>query len=390
MILLGERKSPILSKVETIYNMELTFKKMHGLGNDFILIDCIKQPNVRDLSLEDLSKRFCNRRFGIGADQMLLLYPSATADFKMNIFNADGGEVEMCGNGIRCLGKYIWDQGLSKKALLEIETLAGIIKLKKAGKLVKVDMGEPVFEPEKIPLNISRNTGNQSPIIDYSLKIKNKEFKITCVSMGNPHAVIFIDEEVSEFPVHAYGPEIEKHPIFPKRTNVEFANVKNKKEVSMRVWERGSGETMACGTGASAAGVAAMLKGLTEKSITVHLLGGNLVVEWQADKHVYLTGPAAEVFDGKITVLTEEKRRHKRHPYSVRLDYFKAGKLEEMLSAISVDISDSGISLVSNYPLEPGHVVIFKESETSTTMKVAIVQWSVKTGENYMAGLMFV
>ena len=298
MILLGERQH------RSLYDMEITFTKMHGLGNDFILIDCIKQSALGDLRFEDLSKKLCHRRFGIGADQILLLYPSDAADFKMKIFNADGGEVEMCGNGIRCLAKYIWDRGLSKKDVLEIETLAGIIKPERAGDMVKVDMGEPIFEPEKIPVNLPPHPpiskGGQGGVVDYPLKIKDREFKITCVSMGNPHAVIFLEEDVSNFPVSVYGPEIENHQIFPKRTNVEFVNVKGKPELSMRVWERGSGETMACGTGASATGVAAMLKGLTDRKVTIHLLGGNLVIEWQTNKPVYMTGPAAEVFEGRI------------------------------------------------------------------------------------------
>lgn len=282
--------------------MELTFTKMHGLGNDFILIDCIKQPAAANLPFGDLSKKLCHRRFGIGADQILLLYPSDRADFMMKIFNADGGEVEMCGNGIRCLAKYIWDRGLSKKDILEIETLAGIIRPERAGDMVRVDMGEPIFEPEKIPVNISQKSkGKDNRAIDYPLQIKDREFKITCISMGNPHAVIFLNEDISNFPVSIYGYEIENHHLFPKRTNVEFVNVKSRSELSMRVWERGSGETLACGTGASATGVAAMIKGLTDRKVTIHLAGGDLVIEWDnANNHVYMTGPAAEVFEGRI------------------------------------------------------------------------------------------
>jgi diaminopimelate epimerase len=282
--------------------MEISFTKMHGLGNDFVLINCIEQPEVTGLELEDLSKTLCHRRFGIGADQILLLCPSEIADFKMKIYNADGGEVEMCGNGIRCFAKYIWDRGLSKKDILEIETLAGIIKPERAGdmaqNMVKVDMGEPILEPEKIPVNIK----SSPPIIDYPLQIKDRNFKITCVSMGNPHAVIFLDEDLSNFPVSMYGPLIEKHPLFSKRTNVEFVTAQSKTKLSMRVWERGSGETMACGTGASATGVAAMLKGLTERSVYVQLLGGDLLIEWNTNNHVYMTGPAVEVFHGRIDV----------------------------------------------------------------------------------------
>jgi diaminopimelate epimerase len=229
---------------------------------------------------------------------MLLLYPSDVADFKMKIFNADGGEVEMCGNGIRCLAKYIWDRRLSKKDILNIETLAGIIKPERAGEQVRVDMGEPIFEPERIPVNIK----SSPPIIDYPLRIKDREFKITCVSMGNPHAVIFLDEDISKFPVHVYGPEIENHLLFPRRTNVEFVNVINKNKAVMRVWERGSGETPACGTGASATGVASILKGLTGRKITVQLPGGKLVIEWANNNCVYMTGPAVEVFEGTVII----------------------------------------------------------------------------------------
>jgi len=304
--------------------MKIAFTKMQGLGNDFILIDC---RQVKPDNLSDLSRRLCHRRFGIGADQILLLFDSACADFMMKIFNADGSEVEMCGNGIRCLAKYIWDRNLSDKKTLHIETLAGIIKPEKVDGMVKVDMGEPVFDAEKIPVKIvesaelkvkSLKTNPPTPplvkggkggfesreqggIIDYPLKIKDREFKITFVSMGNPHAVIFV-EDLSHFPVTYYGPVIESHSIFPKKTNVEFINVLNPSEIQMRVWERGSGETMACGTGASAAVVVANIKGLTDRNVTVRLLGGDLFIDWAGDNHVYMTGPAEEVFEGIIDI----------------------------------------------------------------------------------------
>jgi diaminopimelate epimerase len=277
--------------------MKIPFTKMHGLGNDFILID---SRHVTLNNLPELSKTLCHRRFGVGADQMLLLLASQEADFMMRIFNADGGEVEMCGNGIRCLAKYIWDRNLSAKKILSVETPGGIIRPEKAGDLVRVDMGEPVFEPEKIPV-MQREINNSSRIIDYPLRIEDREFKITCVSMGNPHAVIFV-ENLSKFPIPYYGSLIENHPLFPKKTNVEFIEVLTPKEISMRVWERGSGETMACGTGASAAVVASNIKGLTEKEVTVHLLGGDLFIEWAGTNHVYMTGPAAEVFEGIINI----------------------------------------------------------------------------------------
>jgi diaminopimelate epimerase len=289
--------------------MKMRFTKMHGLGNDFILMNCIEQAcPPADERFRELSKRLCNRRFGIGADQILLLYPSDIADFKMKILNADGGEVEMCGNGIRCVAKYIWDRNLSNKNILNIETLAGIIKPERAGDMVRVDMGEPVFEPAKIPVNTNTpsnppslpfSKGEQGGIIDYPLQVADREFRITCVSMGNPHAVIVIDD-VSSFPVTHYGPMIESHPFFPGKTNVEFIQALSREEIKMRVWERGSGETMACGTGASAAAVAANIKDLADRNVTVHLLGGDLSIEWASNNHVYMTGPATEVFEGII------------------------------------------------------------------------------------------
>ncbi len=302
--------------------MKIPFTKMHGLGNDFILIDCRDRSGNFPTEAKEIgviSRKLCHRRFGIGADQLLLLYSSEAADFKMRIFNSDGSEVEMCGNGIRCLARYIWDRNLSEKETLRIETLSGIIIPEKAGEMVKVDMGEPVFDAGKIPVKIVESEklkvkssktnppsppftkGGQGGITDYPLKIEGKVFNITCVSMGNPHAVVIV-EDLSQFPVSFYGPLIENHPIFPKRTNVEFIEVVNPQEVKMRVWERGSGETMACGTGASAAAVATNIKGLTERSVTVHLLEGALLVEWAEDYHVYMTGPALQVFEGVIEI----------------------------------------------------------------------------------------
>lgn len=282
--------------------MRVPFAKMHGLGNDFILIDC-REFDPGDISA--LSRRLCNRRLGIGADQLLLLYPSRIADFRMLILNADGSEVEMCGNGIRCFAKFIWDRGLSDKKTILIETIAGIIKPERSAGFIKVDMGEPMLEPKKIPVDIpdSRTGPDDQParstIIDYPLLIDNSRFEITCVSMGNPHAVIVVDS-VSTFPVAYVGPMIENHHIFPKRTNVGFIEIVNTAEIKMRVWERGSGETMACGTGASAVAVASNLKGLTERNVTVHLIGGDLFIEWAADNHVYMTGPAVEVYTGHV------------------------------------------------------------------------------------------
>src|SRR3989338_5065920 len=225
--------------------MKINFTKMHGLGNDFIAIDCRKKKIA---GLSRLIKKLSHRQFGIGFDQALILLPSNKGDFRMDIYNADGGRVEMCGNGIRCFAKYIWARNLSNKNVLAIETLAGIIRPKRIGRMVRVDMCEPILEGRRIPSTI------EDRIINHPLLIENEAFLITCVSMGNPHCVIFVDD-VDKFPVARYGPLIENHQLFPKRTNVEFIQVVNDKRLKMRVWERGSGETLACGTGACAAAV---------------------------------------------------------------------------------------------------------------------------------------
>lgn len=273
--------------------MKLTFTKMHGLGNDFIVIDCREESLTH---LPEIVRRLAHRRFGIGFDQALLLYPSKIADFRMDIYNADGSKVEMCGNGIRCLAKYIWEKGLSYTEVLNIETLAGVIRPQKVGDLIQVNMGEPVLEGKEIPVNL------EGKVMDHPLKIEAKEFKITCISIGNPHCIIFVDD-LDNFPLAHYGPKIEKHPLFPKGINVEFVQVLNDKELKMRVWERGVGETMACGTGACASAVAANLKGLTKREVTVHLLGGNLFICWsEIDNHIYMTGAAEEVFEGEVII----------------------------------------------------------------------------------------
>ena len=300
---------------------------MQALGNDFIVID------DRDATLKRvsrLSEELCHRRFGIGADQLLLLGHSKKADFRMRIFNADGSEVEMCGNGIRCLGKYIWDNIMlcndstyAKKYCqtvesLSIETLAGIKYIYKSGNLFRIDMGEPVFEPARIPVKLSPEsrvkssvksklnskliTPGSGPVINYPLKIKDREFKITCVSMGNPHAVIIVSN-VNSLQLNNIGPLIENHTLFPNRTNVEFVQPQGKGSIKMRVWERGAGETMACGTGASASAVASALLGLTGRKVNVYLPGGKLLIHWsEKDNHVYMTGPAVNVFEGTIDI----------------------------------------------------------------------------------------
>jgi len=266
---------------------------MHGLGNDFVLIDGTIQQVP---PMEAFCKKYSDRRKGIGFDQALVLLPSEIADFRMDIYNADGSRVEMCGNGIRCFAKYIWDRGLSDKDILHVETLAGIIKPERAGDMVKVDMGEPVLDGPSIPVNL------EGEIRNYPLKVEDRFLFITCVSMGNPHAVIFVDD-IEGFPLSTYGPLVETHPLFPRRTNVEFVKVVNPDELIIRVWERGAGETLACGTGACASVVAAHINGYTGREVKTHLPGGDLYITWSArDNHVYMTGPAEEVFTGELTL----------------------------------------------------------------------------------------
>lgn len=370
--------------------MELTFTKMQGLGNDFVLIDSREMDLANHFDMAELARKLCDRRFGIGADQLLLLLPSNIADFKMKIYNADGGEVEMCGNGIRCLAKYIWDRNISTKEALKIDTLAGVIRPERAGALVRVDMGEPVFEAEQIPVNLKA----AAPIIDYPLRAHDREFKATCVSMGNPHAVIFLEESLATFPVATYGPLIETHPLFPNRTNVEFIAVGSKKELSMRVWERGSGETMACGTGASAAAVAAMLKGLTERKVTMRLQGGDLVIEWPPAGHVFMTGPAEEVFEGRIPNLAErkaEQRRHQRKACHTELEFTKKGEPKgAAYPCTCLDISEAGAGILCDAELRPGEIVVFRKKDTGSVLKSAVVIWSARAENHYRVGLMFI
>jgi diaminopimelate epimerase len=293
--------------------MKLDFTKMHALGNDFIVID---DRDAKLKSVSRLSEKLCNRRFGIGADQLLLLGHSKTADFRMRTFNADGSEVEMCGNGIRCLGKYIWDNiiqcndsAIAKKYCqsiesLAIETLAGIKYIYKSGNLFRIDMGEPVFEPAQIPV-VSKTVQDHlrdGKVIRYPLKAGKMNYKITCVSMGNPHAVIVV-KDVDAVQLNNIGPVIENYKLFPKRTNVEFVQPQGRGNIKMRVWERGAGETMACGTGACASAVASALLGMTGRKVHVHLPGGRLLIDWsEKDNHVYMTGPAVTVFEGTMEV----------------------------------------------------------------------------------------
>lgn len=273
----------------------IPFTKLHGIGNDYIYINAIKHPveNPKKLAIA-----MSNRNFGVGSDGLILILPSDKADFTMRMFNADGSEAEMCGNGIRGFAKYVYDHGLTKKTTIAVETLAGIKQVRctvKNGKVhtVTVDMGEPILLRDKIPM-----LGNPGTVIEEDLHVDGVKFSITAVSMGNPHVVIYV-EDVKNFPVEKYGPMIENHELFPKRTNVEFVQIVTGKEVIQRTWERGSGETLACGTGASAVTVAGVLTEKTDRRLKVHLKGGNLAIEWNnKDNHVYLTGPAEEVFEG--------------------------------------------------------------------------------------------
>ena len=276
----------------------MKFTKMHGLGNDYVYVNCFDETveNPAEVSI-----KVSDRHFGIGSDGLVLIKPSDVADFRMDMFNADGSQAEMCGNAIRCVGKYVYDHGMTEKESISVETLAGIKYLDftvEEGKVtwVTVDMGEPELRPEFIPV-VSEN----EKVINEVIHAVGKDWEMTCVSMGNPHCVIFIGEPVKDFPLHEIGPQFESHERFPKRINTEFIEVLDRKTVNMRVWERGSGETMACGTGACASTVAAILCGHTDDEITLHLPGGDLLVRWNRDNNrVYMTGPATIVFDGEI------------------------------------------------------------------------------------------
>lgn len=271
------------------------FTKMHGLGNDYVYMDAIHQ-NIENES--DLAQFVSNRHFGIGSDGLILICRSDVADFKMRMFNSDGSEAEMCGNGIRCVGKFVYDKGLTNKTTVNIETLAGIKTLKlniKEGKVdtVIVDMGEPILSPKEIPV-----ISNEDIVKNLKLKALDKEFIFTCVSMGNPHAITIV-ENTEKFEVEKYGKILEVDKAFPNKTNVEFVQIIDKNNIKMRVWERGAGETLACGTGACATAVACNLNGLTDRKVKIELLGGTLEIEWdEKDNHVYMTGPAVTVFEG--------------------------------------------------------------------------------------------
>lgn len=275
----------------------LKFTKMQGAGNDYIYMNGFSQEidNPSQLAIQ-----LSDRHFGIGSDGLVLILPSDICDFRMQMFNSDGSEAEMCGNASRCVGKYVYDNGLTAKKEITLETKAGVKYItlldgdtKK--RKITVDMGEPILDPELIPVKVA-----EQPVLDFPLDIDGKIWKVSCVSMGNPHAVIFTTG-IKDLDLPLIGPKFEKHPIFPRKTNTEFIEVVDRKTLNMRVWERGAGETLACGTGACAAAVAAVLNDYCDRKITIHLLGGDLEIEWnEENNHVYMTGEAVTVFEGEL------------------------------------------------------------------------------------------
>lgn len=282
--------------------MKLKFVKMQGCGNDYIYVDCTGK-DLRDEA--ELSKRLSDRHFGIGADGLILIRKSNKADFRMSMYNADGSEGKMCGNGIRCVGKYVYDHGLTAKNKITIETLSGIKTLDltvKNGAVVsaRVDMGRPELSPEKIPVIAPEGA---TKVVGRVLQMDDENAgEVTCISMGNPHCVLFV-EDVDALILSELGPKFENHEVFPERVNTEFVQIISENEIKVRVWERGSGETLACGTGACASVVAAVLTGLTGRSVLVHLPGGDLNIDYdQAKDRVYMTGPAVTVFSGEIEI----------------------------------------------------------------------------------------
>ncbi len=278
----------------------MQFTKMHGAGNDYVYVDATKEK-IENAS--DLAVKVSDRHFGIGSDGLILICPSEVADFRMEMYNADGSLGAMCGNGIRCVGKYVYDHDLTNKTQVKIETGSGIKILDltvENGKVshARVNMGEPILEASKIPV-----VSDNERVIDEDILVEGKTYKMTAVSMGNPHCVVFIEKDPKEFPLENIGPHFENHKRFPDRVNTEFIHVEDEHTISMRVWERGSGETLACGTGACASAVAGILNGYIKTPVSVKLLGGELKIEWEGEGHpVYMTGPATEVFGGNIDV----------------------------------------------------------------------------------------
>lgn len=288
----------------------MKFTKMQGLGNDYVYVNCLEEK-VNDPS--ETARYVSDRHYGIGADGLILICPSEKADFEMMMYNADGSRGEMCGNGIRCVAKYVYDYGLTDKTSISIETLGGIKYLDltvENGKAVqiRVDMDVPELRAERIPIHVNAANGDaKTPtgagrVIDEPIAVDGMEYRMTGVSMGNPHVVVFLDD-IKNMDIQKIGPKFENHERFPNRINTEFVRVIDRQTIEMRVWERGSGETLACGTGACAAAVASILNGLAERKVTVKLLGGDLLVEWdEKSKRVYMTGPAVTVYEGEIEI----------------------------------------------------------------------------------------
>ncbi len=280
----------------------MRFTKMHGAGNDYVYLDCFAQAAPEDPV--DLAQRISDRHFGVGGDGLVLILPSGAADARMRMFNADGSEAEMCGNAVRCVAKYVYDHGLVQKPTLKIETGRGLLSLDlevKNGRVARarVDMGEPILTPADVPTTLPGNPQVAGhPVVNAELPVSGRKLLVTCVSMGNPHCVTYLPK-LTDYWVLRIGPKVETDAHFPRRVNVEFVEVVSRGEVRMRVWERGSGETLACGTGASAVCVAGVLSGRTDRKVLVRLRGGDLELEWAEDNHVYMTGPATEVFSGE-------------------------------------------------------------------------------------------
>lgn len=277
----------------------MKFTKMHGCGNDYVYVNCFEETVENP---EAAAIKVSKRHFGVGSDGLILICPSEVADFQMKIYNADGSMAEMCGNGIRCVAKYVYDHGMTDKTHITVETGAGIKELDltvEDGKvsMVRVDMGEPILEAEKIPV-----ISEKEKVINEPILVQGTEWKMTCVSMGNPHAVVFV-ADTKHLAIKEVGPCFENHKAFPNRTNTEFVQFISSKEINMRVWERGAGETWACGTGTCASVMACILNGYTDDTVLVHLLGGDLLIEYDREtNHIFMTGPATTVFDGEIEV----------------------------------------------------------------------------------------
>lgn len=279
----------------------MKFTKMQGAGNDYIYVNCFEET-VNNIS--EVAKFVSDRHFGIGSDGLVLICPSDKCDFRMRMFNSDGSEAEMCGNAIRCVGKYVYDNKMTDKDEISVETLGGIKYLKlfvENDKVssVKVDMGEPILKPSLVPLDCDDSL---DLFVNKPVEVDGKTYNMTAVSMGNPHTIIYVDN-VKDFPVHVEGPKVENHKLFPRRVNTEFVELVDRSNLNMRVWERGAGETWACGTGACATLVATVLNNLCDRAAHLHLLGGDLFIEWnEKDNHVYMTGPAVTVFEGVINI----------------------------------------------------------------------------------------